>query len=79
IGLISFSIWLVVVFISKYSSLGSLIAVPLVPVWFYVFHKPPIYIVLGIFIAVYIVLIRHRENIKRLIEGKEPKIGEGIN
>jgi len=79
VAFISFSIWLVVVFVSKYSSLGSLIAVPLVPVWFYIFHKPPIYILFGIFIAVYIVLIRHRENIKRLIEGKEPKIGEKIN
>ena len=74
VALISFSIWLIVVLVSRYSSLGSIVAVPLAPVWFYFFHLPNVYIWLGIFIAVYIVLIRHRDNIKRLLNGTEPKI-----
>lgn len=74
VALISFSIWLIVVRVSRYSSLGSIIAVPLVPAWFYFFHLPTIYIWLGIFIAVYIVLIRHKDNIKRLINKTEPQI-----
>ncbi|OGI20159.1 MAG: acyl-phosphate glycerol 3-phosphate acyltransferase [Candidatus Melainabacteria bacterium RIFCSPHIGHO2_02_FULL_34_12] len=74
-AIITFIIWFIIVSISRYSSLGSIIAVPLVPLWFYIFHKPPLYIIFGILIAIYIVLIRHRENIKRLLNGTEPKIG----
>ena len=76
VALIIFLIWLSVVGISKYSSLGSIIAIPLAPVLLYLFHKPVLYIVLTVFAAVYIVLIRHRENIQRLIKGTEPKIGQ---
>ena len=76
VALITFLLWVSIVGISKYSSLGSIIAVPLVPLWMYFFHKPVLYIALTIFAAVYIVLIRHRENIQRLIKGTESKIGQ---
>ncbi len=75
VSLIIFLIWLSVAAISRYSSLGSIIAVPFAPILLYLFHKPVPYIILTIFAAVYIVLIRHRENIQRLIKGTEPKIG----
>ena len=75
VALITFSIWLIIVFVSKYSSLGSIIAVPLAPIWMYLFHKPKLYILFVVFAAVYIVLIRHKENIQRLLKGTEPKIG----
>lgn len=74
-ALITFLIWSIIVGISKYSSLGSIIAIPLSPLWLYLFHKPKIYIVLVIFAAIYIVLVRHRENIQRLLKGTELKIG----
>lgn len=75
VAVIVFSLWLVIVFTSRYSSLGSIIAVPLAPIGMYLFHKPKPYIFFVTFAAVYIVLIRHRENIQRLIKGTEPKIG----
>lgn len=73
---VTFAIWLLVIFFSRYSSLGSIIAIPLAPVWLYLFHKPKPYVVLTIFAAIYIVLIRHKDNIRRLIAGTEPRIGE---
>jgi glycerol-3-phosphate acyltransferase PlsY len=76
VALITFLIWIIVVAVSKYSSLGSIISIPLASLWMYLFHRPVLYIVLTVFAAVYIVLIRHRENIKRLINGTEPKIGQ---
>lgn len=76
VAVITFLIWIVVVTVSKYSSMGSIVAVPLAPVWMYLFHMPTPYVVLTICAAIYIVLIRHRDNIKRLIEGTEPKIGQ---
>jgi len=74
VALCTFVIWLIVVYISKYSSLGSIVVGPLVPVLFYLFHKPVSYITFGLISAIYVVLIRHRENIKRLLKGTEPKI-----
>ncbi len=79
VAAITFFIWLLVVITSRYSSLGSIIAIPLVPLWLYLFHKPIPYIVLTILAAVYIVLIRHKENIQRLIKGTESKIGQSKN
>lgn len=74
-AVITFLIWLVVVYTSKYSSLGSIVAIPLSALWLFLFHKSVIYIFFSISASVYIVLIRHRENIKRLLQGTEPKIG----
>lgn len=74
VALIIFSIWLVVVFISKYSSLGSIVTIPLAPIFLYIFHEPLTYILFVAFVAVYIVLIRHIDNIKRLLNGTEPRI-----
>lgn len=71
---ITFFLWIVIVGVSKYSSLGSIVVIPLAPLWLYLFHKPVIYVYLTIFAAVYIVVIRHKENIKRLLNGTEPKI-----
>ena len=75
-ALITFIIWAIVVITFRYSSLGSIIAVPLAPIWIYLFHKPMIYVYLTIFASVYIVLIRHRGNIRRLLKGTEPKVGQ---
>ncbi|MBI3590352.1 MAG: glycerol-3-phosphate 1-O-acyltransferase PlsY [Candidatus Melainabacteria bacterium] len=76
-AVITFMLWTIIVLTSRYSSLGSIISIPLTPVWLYLFHKPVAYILFVVFAAVYIVLIRHRENIQRLLKGNEPKIGEG--
>jgi glycerol-3-phosphate acyltransferase PlsY len=74
-ALITFLIWLLVVYITKYSSMGSIVSVPLSGVWIYLFSKSLIYTFFAVFASVYIVLIRHRENIQRLLNGTEPKIG----
>lgn len=76
VAVITFALWIITVMISKYSSLGSIVAIPLVPLWMYFLNKPFLYILTTVFAAVYIVLIRHRENIKRLIKGTEPKINK---
>lgn len=76
VALITICTWSLAVFISKYSSMGSIVCIPLVPVWLYLFGEPLSKIAFGILAFVYIVLIKHRSNIKRLLAGEEPKIGE---
>ncbi len=78
VGLICFAIFLAVVSLSRYVSLGSMLAAlamlaAMIP--FIVFDLAPFaYLVFGL-IAVPIVIFRHRGNIRRLLSGIEPKIG----
>jgi len=78
-GLISFAVFLTVVALSRYISLGSMLAalaMLAVMIPFVVFDVEPFaYLVYGLIIAPLVVL-RHRSNIRRLLSGTEPKIGQ---
>ena len=81
VGLIAFVVFLLVVGISRYVSLGSILAaltmllamIPFVvlDVWSFGHFA---YIVFGL-VVVPIVIFRHRDNIRRLLSGTESKIG----
>jgi len=71
VALITAATWGATVFISGYSSLGSIVCVPLVPVWLWYFGENRAVISFGIIAFIYIVLIKHRSNIQRLLKGEE--------
>lgn len=73
VGLSIALIWSVVTYISKYVSLGSIVAIVLSPILMYLFKNPIGYIIYCLIAAIYIVYL-HRENIKRLISGSENKV-----
>ena len=79
VGLICFAIFLAVVTLSRYVSLGSMLAglsMLVVMILFYFFSQADFaYIVYGL-VIVPIVIYRHRGNIRRLLSGVEPKIGQ---
>jgi glycerol-3-phosphate acyltransferase PlsY len=70
-GLIFITIWLIVFFIFKYSSLSSMIASLSIPLYLFVFLNS-----LNLFfflIMLILISFTHRENIKRLINKEESK------
>jgi glycerol-3-phosphate acyltransferase PlsY len=69
-GLIVFAIWLGVFFIWRYSSLAAIIAASLSPVIGF-FYKIDFYELIATSIIALILILRHIENIKRLIDGTE--------
>jgi len=71
VALITAATWGATVFISGYSSLGSIVCVPLVPIWLWYFGENRAVISFGIIAFIYIVLIKHRSNIQRLLKGEE--------
>lgn len=73
-ALISIGAFVIVVFLTKYISLGSIIAVIVFAacVWFAV-KETNVYMRWFSVVAALLVLIMHRSNIKRLIEGTENK------
>ncbi|HEX9021024.1 MAG TPA: glycerol-3-phosphate 1-O-acyltransferase PlsY [Nitrospirota bacterium] len=77
IGLICLLIWLAAAFLWRYSSLAALLSFASYPLLIF-FTAPPAskpYGLLSLFIFG-MIYIRHRENIKRLLAGTEPKIGK---
>ncbi|MFC2729440.1 MAG: glycerol-3-phosphate 1-O-acyltransferase PlsY [Centipeda sp. (in: firmicutes)] len=73
VTLIVFLLWLAIVYATRYVSLGSVVAGFLVPILAVLFAYPLEYIVFTV-IAAILVIVRHRENIKRLMNGTENKI-----
>ena len=69
-GLIVLAIWLGVFFIWRYSSLAAIIAASLSPVIGF-FYKIDFYELIATSIITLILILRHVENIKRLIDGTE--------
>lgn len=73
VGLLIAVIWSVITYISKYVSLGSIIALAFAPFLMYLFEEPVAYIVYAAIGAIYIIYL-HRENIRRLLKGEESKV-----
>ena len=70
--LIILIIWLMVAYISKYSSLGSIIST-VTMVFLFLIYETNINIVIPLIISA-LILFKHKKNIKRLITKKENKI-----
>ena len=68
-----FAIWLIIVYKTRYVSLGSVTAAVLTPILAAAFGYPMEYILFAM-LASAVVILRHRENINRLIRGTENKI-----
>lgn len=79
LGLATGLTWIIIAFFFRYSSLASLVAGGFAPVY-YLFgdrlqwyaEKP---VLLALFVMGVLLFYRHRENINRLLEGKEAKLG----
>lgn len=73
IALILLAVFIIIVAVTKYVSLGSIIMAILYPVFIFIFHRS---IVLTVIAAVFtvVVIAAHKENIKKLIHHTESKI-----
>lgn len=70
---IVFIVWLVIVLITRYVSLGSIVASTLAVILAAIFNVPMPYFIFVMVAAIFIIF-RHRDNIKRLKEGRENKV-----
>ncbi|MGI5911512.1 MAG: glycerol-3-phosphate 1-O-acyltransferase PlsY [Syntrophomonadaceae bacterium] len=77
VGILLLAIFVLTILLSRYVSLGSILAALTVPFASYIFNYPWPYVVLSVLMAV-IVLFRHRVNIIRLRQGNETKVGSAI-
>ncbi len=74
VGLAACLTWLATALVFRISSLSALVAAAATPVWLYLFGMPAA-VWLGVLLGA-LVWIRHGANIRRLLNGTEPKIGK---
>jgi len=74
VGVAAGATWLIVAFLFRMSSLAALVAVAVAPVVALLIGRPTAVALLALFMAL-LVLVRHTENVQRLLKGQEPKIG----
>jgi glycerol-3-phosphate acyltransferase PlsY len=79
LGLATGATWLIIAFFFRYSSLASLIAAVFAPTFYllgnglqWYAEKP---VVVALFVMAMLLAWRHRENINRLLQGKESRLG----
>ena len=75
---LSAGVFVLVVILSRYVSLGSIVAALSFPGWVLLFHGKPETAVWGIAIA-FLVVFKHSANIRRLLMGQERKFGEKVS
>jgi glycerol-3-phosphate acyltransferase PlsY len=71
--LVALIVFLAVLLVGGYVSLGSLVAAALMPVILLAFHVPPGFVVICAILVVFI-FVKHKDNIKRLLRGEEHRI-----
>lgn len=77
VALMCLGFFIIIVAITKYVSLGSILGIGLSPIIMLINHNTK-----GVLITLFLtisVIITHKENIKRLLNGTERKIGEKKN
>jgi len=75
IGVCVFVVWLAVAAVSRYSSLGAIVAALFAPVatWFFLGGGP---VFAAVAVMSVILIVRHKTNIMKLARGEESRIGE---
>lgn len=76
VAVASFGIWLVCVLLTRYVSLGSIMSAIFTPPLAWYLGYPSAYVIFSV-VAAFFVVLRHKENIHRLLTGTESKIKPG--
>lgn len=72
LGLLGLVSWLLVLFLFRYISLASMLAA--ISVLFYVIYRYPYPVYLPLLCMSFLLIMRHHANIRRLLQGNEPKL-----
>ena len=78
LGLAVLATWLLVAYLTRYSSVASMASAALAPIFYLLGDRGPWYaersVLLAIFMIGLLLVIRHKDNINKLLSGKESKL-----
>lgn len=78
VALVLAPVWVALVALTRYVSLGSVVISALAPVAAHALGMPPEYTVLAAIVGGF-AIIKHESNIKRLLAGRERKLGDSAD
>lgn len=78
LAIVALVVFVLIVIITRYVSLGSLVISILLPIWIIIFYPGNLHMIIVGIIFTLSAFIKHRTNIKRLISGTENKIGQKV-
>jgi len=78
VGVLTVILWLMVILVTRYSSLAAIVSFGVLPLGVYVLDYSLEKLIISILVA-FLLILRHTDNIKRLLQGAEPKIGERVS
>lgn len=78
VGLAFAASWIMTALISRMSSLSALVATAMTPAYIWFFTHNPFYVAASVVIGA-LLFWRHRTNIRRILSGDEPRIGQKAN
>ena len=80
LGLATGATWLIIAFFLRYSSVASMASAVFAPVYYLLGDRIQWYaerpVLFGLFVMALLLILRHRENINRLLEGNESRLGK---
>ena len=71
-------LFVISVALTRYVSVGSLLLAVLFPAWVYIFYPKELHMLIVALIFMALAFIKHRSNIKRIINGTENKLGQRV-
>ena len=81
LGLATLATWLIIAYFTRYSSLASMASAAFAPLFYLLGNRGPWYMERSVLMAIFMIglllVIRHRENINKLIVGKESRLSFG--
>ena len=79
LGLATLTTWLIIAYFTRYSSLASMASAAFAPLFYLLGNRGPWYMERSILVAIFMIglllVTRHRDNINKLLQGKESKLG----
>lgn len=75
---IGLPLFVLAILITKYVSVGSLVIAVLFPIWIAVRHPGDLHMLAVAFVFMALAILKHRTNIKRILNGTENKIGQRV-
>lgn len=77
VGILTVILWLIVILVTRYSSLAAIVSFGVLPLDVYVLDYSQGKMIISSLIA-FLLIFRHTDNIKRLLQGTELKIGKRV-
>jgi glycerol-3-phosphate acyltransferase PlsY len=81
LGLATLATWLIIAYFTRYSSVASMASAAFAPLFYLLGDRGPWYTERSVLVAIFMIgvllVLRHRDNINKLIQGKESKLSFG--